>query len=366
MVVSPRARLFLLALGGLALITGLWGGLIRIGWDLPTLRPTFSIAHGPLVVSGFLGTVIGLERAVALQRPWTYLPPLFSGFGAIVLLLSPSGEAGPVLMVLSGLGMVAVFVVIMRIRPTIFALIMGLGAVAWLVGSALWLIDRPLYRVAPWWGGFLVLTIAAERLELGTLLRLSRVARGAFMVAAGVFILGMVGSLANFDFGMRLLGVGMVGLSSWLVNYDMARRTLKHPGLPHFIAIALLLGYFWLGLSGILAGLFGGIIVGPRYDAILHALFLGFVISMIFGHAPIIFPTVLNRTMSFNLSFYVPLIILHLSLVLRMAGDLLESASGRQWGGLLNVLAIILFMVNTMRVIRPSAEVQRGGGVSKP
>lgn len=58
-------RVPLLALGVLLLLAGLWTGLLRLGWELPLLL--FASYHGPLMVSGFSGTLIGLERAVALS-----------------------------------------------------------------------------------------------------------------------------------------------------------------------------------------------------------------------------------------------------------------------------------------------------------
>ena len=67
-------RLPLIALGMLALLAGLWAGLVRIGWGLPPLQPTLPLVHGLLMVSGFLGTLIGLARAVAggsMELAWT-------------------------------------------------------------------------------------------------------------------------------------------------------------------------------------------------------------------------------------------------------------------------------------------------------
>ena len=61
-------------------------------------------------------------------------------------------------------------------------------------------------------------------------------------------------------------------------------------GLTRFMAICLLSGYVWLGLSGLAALIYGGVPVGPQYDvALRHRLFLGFVFAMIFAHAPVIF-----------------------------------------------------------------------------
>lgn len=78
-------------------------------------------------------------------------------------------------------------------------------------------------------------------------------------------------------------------------------------------------------------------------DAALHALGLGFVFSMIFAHAPLIVPVVLKRKLAYVPFFYVPLALLHLSLVLRLwvgAGD----AALRAAGGILNAAAIALFV----------------------
>ena len=61
---------------------------------------------------------------------------------------------------------------------------------------------------------------------------------------------------------------------------------------------------------------------GPTYDAMLHTIFLGFVFSMIFAHAPIILPTITGLALPFQNIFYLHAALLHLSLMLRVAGDL--------------------------------------------
>lgn len=80
----------------------------------------------------------------------------------------------------------------------------------------------------------------------------------------------------------------------------------------------------------------------------LHSFFLGFVFSMIFGHAPVIFPAVLVLQPSFRRVFYAHVALLHLGLVLRVGADVAKWGTGRQWGGSLNALAIGLFLLNTV------------------
>ena len=81
----PRWRLPLLALGFVSLAFGVAGGLGRL--SALEVAGTAIALHGPLMVSAFFGTVISLERAVALGRPWAYAAPLAAGLGGIFLLL---------------------------------------------------------------------------------------------------------------------------------------------------------------------------------------------------------------------------------------------------------------------------------------
>ena len=87
------------------------------------------------------------------------------------------------------------------------------------------------------------------------------------------------------------------------------------------------------------------------YDAALHALLLGFVFAMVFGHAPIIFPAVLRVAVPYHPGFYAPLVLLHASLVLRIAGDAGGSFELRRWGALLSALALLGFIANTATAV---------------
>ena len=132
-----------------------------------------------------------------------------------------------------------------------------MGALAWLVGNGLWLAGWPIYRIVFWWIGFLVLTIAGERLEMSRVLRISRSSQMLFLGITGVFGVGLVLVSLNLDLGWRVTGLGMLALAVWLLRYDIARRTVRQTGLTRFIAVSLLSGFVWLGVSGVLAIVFG-------------------------------------------------------------------------------------------------------------
>lgn len=351
------ARLPLLLLAMLALLAAMWAGLLRMGWTWPLLQPTLPISHGPLMVSGFFGTLISLERAVAVGKRWAYLGPLASALGGLLLLLGVPGLPGPLLLAVGSLWLVIIFLGFLRQHPADYTLVMTFGALCWLVGSLLWLAGRPVFQIVAWWAAFLVLTIAGERLELGRVLRPTPAIRRLFILAALVYLAGLLLSFFYLDAAVRLTGLGMLALALWLIPNDVARRTLRQSGLTRFIAASLMSGYFWLGLSGLFNLLFGAIPAGPRYDAALHAVFVGFVVSMVFGHAPIIFPAVLNLPIVYRPVFYAPLLLLHASLLLRILGDLAGGLAVRQWGGLLNAIAILLYfgLMLTSRFFSPAA-----------
>lgn len=355
---SPRlnpGRYPLLMLGILTLLAAMWAGILRIGLTLPPLTPTLSGAHGPLMIAGFLGTVIGLERAVAMGRPWMFAAPALALAGGLLLIFGAPPWAGALSIVLSSAVLILLFTQILRVQPTLFNYVLTLAAVVWLGGNLLWLLGRPIPQVVPAWAGFLILTIAGERLELTRLLQISRAGTVAFFGVLAVLVAGIFTAPWDYGLGWRIAGLGMAALSLWLLQNDIARRTVRTQGLTRFIAICMLLGYFWLMAGGAIA-VWRGFLYGGPYDAALHAVFLGFVFSMIFGHAPVIFPAVLGVRMNFSPWFYSHLVLLHVSVVLRVGGGLVEWLPVRQWAVILNVATLLLFLANTVRSLRRRAD----------
>jgi hypothetical protein len=99
--------------------------------------------HGALMISAFLGTVISLERAVALGRGWAYAAPAAAGIGGVALL------AGAPLVVTQVLGVIAAALLVaasIQVLPTGGALhlILAAGALCWLIGNLAWLAGAPL------------------------------------------------------------------------------------------------------------------------------------------------------------------------------------------------------------------------------
>ena len=124
--------------------------------------------------------------------------------------------------------------------------------------------------------GFLVLTIAGERLKLSRVTVLTPGRRRAFPAAAGAFAAGLAVSVPSEAAGVRLAGLGLLGLAAWLA-----------------------------------------------------ACF----VSMVFAHAPVIVPAVLGVRLPFHPLFYGHLALLHASLALRLlGGDAAGNTAAWQWG----------------------------------
>ena len=193
-----RRRLLLILLAGISLLTGLWAGLARMGWLLPIPNSQFVLVHGPLMVVGFLGTLIGLERAVALKRWWAYLIPICGALSALVALLGAPLQISASLAILASIFLIAVFITLYRRYPSEHFIIMALSGLVWFVGNALWLMEAAVFVFIPWWAGFLVLMIAGERLELSRLRQPNRSFVSRFTPASQSYSLGLATRFLTF------------------------------------------------------------------------------------------------------------------------------------------------------------------------
>lgn len=341
-------RLTLLAGAGVLGAAGLYGGLVRLGLPLPSGTQVAGL-HGPLMTAGVFGTIISLERAVAMGVGWAYLAPALSLLGAVALVGGPPIAVGALLLVLSASVLLAASVRIVFLQPALFTLLLAIGALAAALGNLVWAVTQSGPDAAAWWVAFLVLTIAGERLELSRVLRPGRMAGYGLGVILVCVLAGAALGIGS-DTGRMLFGSGLIVLALWLLRYDVATRTVRFDGRARFFALAMLAGYLWLPVSGMILVL--GIDAPLAYDALLHSILIGFVISMVFGHALIILPAVAGVRLAYHPALYVPFATLHLSVLLRVTGDLMELEGLRQSSGLVTVLAVLGFALTNMITAR--------------
>ncbi|MBK6854378.1 MAG: hypothetical protein IPG93_23050 [Burkholderiales bacterium] len=326
---------------GLGSAVGWAAVLAAFGDTTVTVLGRAALAHAALVISAFLGTAIGVERAVAIRQPWAFAAPLCSGLAGLCLLAGQTSLAAG-LFVLAALVFIAVNIVVVLRQREVHTVLLLLGAVAWSTGNVLFATSPYSAASLPWWFAFLILTIAAERLEMTRLM--ARLTHAGIALLAVVFTL-MAGAVIGLwlpGLGGVIFGLALTALAIWFALFDIARRTVRMRGMSRYMAVCLLVGYAWLAVAGI--AWLGTAASCPGRDMALHALGLGFVMSMIMGHAPVILPAVARVKLLFGAWFYVPLVCLHASLVFRLFWGMAEPA----WlslGASLNAASLLLFVL---------------------
>lgn len=346
---APLPRWALAAVALLAvlnLVAAVGGGLVRLG-TLPAgvagpTGPQAVATHGALLMAGFFGTLIALERAVALRRGlWV---PLLSGLGGLAGWVLGAWSLAGLLWVLSALGLAGLYAWAGWRRAMSLPLaIEASGALALLMANLAFALHRPeAARLG--WSAFLVLTIAGERRELTRLLRLPPGAAPAFVLLWAGLLLAVGLSLFQPAAAFALWWGLSVALSGWLLRFDLARHQWRARGWAGHTAICLTVGYVWLALASV-AGLAG-------LSVAWHLLWLGFVMAMVFGHAPIMLPALAGWRPQPTRAALWPLALLGLSLLLRLWGSLVASAPLLALAGAGHVLALLLFAAVMARAVR--------------
>ncbi|SDB88677.1 hypothetical protein GA0111570_106112 [Raineyella antarctica] len=355
----------LLVPSGIALLLGLDAGLLLLGLPAPLSTRRLPEVHGMVMTIGFVGSLIALERAVAQGRKLAYTAPLGMSLGALLALSPAPLWVGQAVMLVGAFAMVLGYLPLWRRSYDPAVAIQFSGAFLAVGATGLWLGGVAIPQLVPWLTGFLVLTIAGERVELARIGQLTadptRQERHDGQALALAMALVVVIAAASLwpDVGLPVFGGLLVLVSAVFAFRDIARRTVRSTGLPRFSAACLLAGYAWLAVAGVLW--FRPALSGLRYDAVLHATFLGFVMSMILAHAPVILPAVLRRPLPYTPAFWGVAVLLHGSLLVRVVGDLAGSEPVRAVAGTLNVLALLALVATA---VASSANATRVAGLA--
>jgi len=358
-------RLTILSLAMFALISAMWGGLYRIGWYVNPLAGELPGIHGPLVVCGFLGALFALDRSLALKKRWGDVVPVLILAGTFLLFFKPVSQVCPAIIFVGSVGFTLMAFEVNLRQSNIYNRMILIGSLLWLAGIGMWFLRWPVYNVYLWWLGFVLFTMVGQRLELARRVRLVEPPFQLLSVAIAIVFLGQialaVGHMSGPDslmelegeairdprtlWGMRIAGFGLAATAAWLLVYDAAWSLLKSKGNARYSAICLISSYAWLAVSGVISLRHAGLVSGVSYDALIHSFFIGFVWFIIFGHGPILAFSSMGMRAPAMASLYVPIVVLHVSLIMRVVGDLTGRGAMVKNGGLLNAIALLLFIV---------------------
>lgn len=320
-----------------ALISGLHGGLLRLDISVHWL-PQAAAFHALLLIGGFLGSLITLERS--FNSNWRWLSALNAFSIPLLLINQPIYAVG--INAISGALLSMQLSTHYRQHGTVVQLWMATASLLWLGGSLIYLLGGNVAAAVPWWIAFLLITIVAERLELSKFLPTPKTAKNWLNSLLSVYVFSLL--LPFHSLSSMLQAVLAILIAGWLLRYDMARRSIRRPGQFRYIGIGLMTGYLWLGCFGtsiLLSNGFEGF-----YEFILHSFFLGFVFSMIWAHAPVLLPSILGYKVQL---YYSPLIaawlLFQISLIGRLYAIVAEQDQLRRWMGLMNASALFLFFL---------------------
>ncbi|WP_114749317.1 hypothetical protein [Pleomorphovibrio marinus] len=342
----------------IGLLIGIAGGWLRMGYAA-FLVPHAAAQHGLLMVGGFLGTLISLERALVIKGKFWFCVPLCSGLSIPAILLGWP-ELSIYLVGAASIGLVGIMYVQSLRHPVLDQYLLLFGALCWVLGNFMVANTGFMLVGVPWWIGFILFTIVGERLELSKFLPLPPWSRLLLPSLLGVFFLGMW--VPFHTWGIWVMGISVCGIAGWLLVFDMARYAAKKAGLFRYIGIGLITGYVWLLIHGLILFLIPEHAL--HYDLYLHTFFLGFTFSMIWAHAPIILPAVLKiRQQPFHPLLWVGWGVFQVSLLGRIWASLSGNLEGRVMFSLINGWAIIvmfLAMGSLVFLISRSAECNSG------
>lgn len=332
------ARACVALIAASALVIGLSGGLARLGLVPPVIDAAEH--HGALMICGFFGTMIALERAVAVGFGAALLVPGLAALGAALLALGLVPQAAAAFLA-AGVGLLAITGASIWARPTLFMVVMTVAAALWPIGTAWWMAGASVGEATWPWLGFLVLTIVAERIELSRLAAPGPVARASLVVAVSIFIAAV---LAGQPWaGSAVLAVALAALALWLLANDVAVMTVRTRGLARFAAVCLLLGYGWLLITAVTLLLLPPATTAFGHDAAVHTVAVGFVLSMVFAHAPVILPAVVGVRVRYLPTLYVPVVVLQIGVAARLLGDFAQSGALVAAGAWLTVAALLVY-----------------------
>ncbi|WP_374408527.1 hypothetical protein [Hydrogenophaga sp.] len=343
----PRWAVALAALMAITNLLGVvGGGLVRLG-ALPAqaVGPTGAQAiggHGAVMMAGFFGALIALERVVALRRGlWV---PVLAALGGWLGWGAGLWTAAGVLWVASAAGLVWLYVWAGTYRAMSLPLaVEASGALALVIANAAFATGQiDAARIG--WSAFLVLTIAGERRELTRLVKLPAWAAQAFLLVWAGAVAAVLGALLWPGAAQTLWWITMALLAAWLLRWDVATRQWRAKGWAGHTAICLVVGYVWLAVACVL-GLAGLAVAW-------HALWLGFVMAMVFGHAPIMLPALAGWRPEPTRWALLPLGVLGASLALRVLASASGWPAGLAAAGAGHALAFVLFGGVMVRAVR--------------
>ncbi|ROL56224.1 hypothetical protein D9V84_08615 [Bacteroidetes/Chlorobi group bacterium Naka2016] len=293
----------------LAITAGLERGGLH-STNLNLVHPLGNL-HFLIFFAGFFGTLLSVESAVGQRKRILFFIPATIILGLILYITTGVWF----LFVAGSIAFSIPSIIVYRSRREYITFVLACFLFA--VGAILYVFNF-YYPSAIAYIYFLVFYILSERLELAKIVGANKRSFRHFL-ANEIIVVGLVFFSVYYAYlALRILGAVVFLLTFWFIRNDLARRTLRSREPAKYSAVAMLFGYFWLAFGNLLFFISPSTFWGEG----IHSITLGFVFSMVFAHAPIIFPNVGMFKFYFSKILYYPLALLHISVATRFVSHI--------------------------------------------
>lgn len=378
------------------MLIGFVAGFFRLikdnsSFDVTVLTPLYSL-HSYFMVFGFLGGLLITERIVGSSGiPRAYgtsfsVTMLLSAIAGLLLLTFGwltenqyvSGAGG----ILFALGSILFTAMLLRLGGIAHDYssygIMATGTIsltiASIVGGFMLPVDN--YPLILQMLLFPVIFVLGERVELSKFQffkwkqLVNRVVQSLLAVTVALtFISAALWNSAishSLPFLTAALGC-LLAASAITFAIERGRKLSRAKTiLQYYVDKGIMVAYFWLFLGLLLFLLRINGMTG-LYDGAIHSIALGFVVTFIFAHGPVIFPTVMGRNVNINRLSFRPLLSLTISNCLRVFGDMFKLPLAipviwTQTASLLVSLSGIILGISVVQFAFMMKKIVRAGG----
>lgn len=339
----------------IAISIGIWRVAVTRGFLLPTIPESWP-PHGEIMLGGFLASLIIFERMIALPIDSLIWVPYVYASSALMLHTGNPFARGIHLAALAG-WLLHRWIAYRKFHRWEKPLVESVAFIT--LSSALMypggLLARP--EVALQGLAFPIAVIAAERLEMSFLIKKlgSRLVLSALIGWCLLWNLSTWRGIPN----LPVMGVITLLLFASIAFYDTALRVSQKQtdGLHKFLKTALMLSYGWLSLGAIAMTASSKISSAIFKDVQFHLIGLGFIFTMILGHAPLILSSALSKLPPKKAPM-IPFLVFQTATLFRILGDfaLLKSASLWQWSGwisgLIHMISFFAYIATLIFFIR--------------
>lgn len=317
--------------------------------------------HGELMVFGFLATLIPVERYIgsrSMKIPeLIHLMPFLTSLGALLKLFSWLTKSvilnaiGTLVIALGALLYVYLLSSLSKLsaEKTSFKL-MGAGSIALILALIMSYFTTPVGNLplALLMLSFPALTILGERVELS---KFTMRGIGSEALVAG--LLGLLGILLSIVFGKFFLLLSAILFLALTAQIMRSERFVFSSGMKGYLSWHLAIAYAW-AFAGFALAAWAYFAEKPQanFDPTVHALAVGFVLGMIFAHAPAILPAIINRRLDEGGLSLAPLAILTISNAMRVLGGLSKASFAVGYSGLVALLSLLALAWMMLRSIK--------------